>query len=103
MNTSTFENLESIDLGKLKELKGKNLKNPFLCYLNINSICNKIVNLRYVLAQTGTELLAVSETKLGENFPDAQFNVEGYEFPPHRKDKLKRGRFNGFHEKGSHH
>ena len=53
MNTSTFENLESIDLGKLKELKGKNLKNPFLCYLNINSLRNKIVDLRYVLAQTG--------------------------------------------------
>ena len=33
MNTSTFENLESIDLEKLKELKGKNLKNSFLCYV----------------------------------------------------------------------
>ena len=66
MNTSTSENLESIDLGKLKELKGKHLKNPFLCYLNINNLRNKIVDLRYVLAQTGIELLAVSETKLIE-------------------------------------
>ena len=79
MNTSTFKNLEGIDLGKLKELKelkGKNLKNPFLCYLNINSLRNKIVGLRYVLAQTGIELLAVSETKLSKNFPDAQFYVK---------------------------
>ena len=35
------------------------------------------MDLRYVLAQTGIELLAVSETKLSENFPDAQFYVEG--------------------------
>ena len=91
MNTSTFENLESIDLGKLKELKGKNLKNPFLCYLNINSLLNKIVNLRYVPAQTGIKLLAVSETKLGENFPDAQFYVESYNFPPYRRDRNTNG------------
>ena len=91
MNTSTFENLESIDLGKLKELKGKNLKNPFLCYLNINSLCNKIVDLRYVLAQTGIELPAVSETKLSENFPDAQFYVERYNFPPYHRDRNSNG------------
>ena len=91
MNTSTFENFESMDLGKLKELQGKNLKNPFLCYLNINSIRNKIVDLRYVLAQTGIELLAVSETKFSENFPDAQFYVEGYNFPPYRRDRNSNG------------
>ena len=91
MNTSTFENLESINLGKIKELKGKNLKNPFLCYLNINSLCNKIVDLRYVPAQTGTELLAVSETKLSENSPDAQFYVEGYNFPPYWRDRNTSG------------
>ena len=92
MNTSTFENLESIDFGKLKEQKGKNHKNPFLCYLNINSLRNKIVDLRYVLAQTGIELLAVSETKLGENFPDAQFYVESYIFPSYRRDRNTDGR-----------
>ena len=91
MNTSTFENLESIDLGKLKHLKGKNLKNPFLCYLNTNSLRNKIVDLRYVLAQTGIEPLTVSETKLSENFPDAQFYVEGYNFPPYRRDRNTNG------------
>ena len=91
MNTSTFENFESIDLGKLKELKGKNLKNAFLCYLIINSLCNKIVDSRYVLAQTGIELLVVSETKLTENFPDAQFYVEGYNFPPYRRDRNSNG------------
>ena len=91
MNTSTFENPESIGLRKLKELKSKNLKNPFLCYLNINSLRNEIVDLRNVPAQTGIELLAVSETKLSENFPDAQFYVEGYNFPPYRRDRNTNG------------
>ena len=71
MNTSTFDSL--------------------LCYLNINSLRNKIVDLRYVLAQTGIELLAVSETKLIENFPDAQSYVEGYNFPPYRRDRNTNG------------
>ena len=87
-------------MGKLKELKGKHLPNPFLCYLNINSLCNKIVDLKYVLSQTGIELLAVSETKLSENFSDAQFYVEGYNFPPYRRDRnTNRGGLNGFQEK----
>ena len=77
--------------GKLNELKGKSLKNPFLCYLNINRLHNKIVDLRYVPAQTGTELFAVSETKLGESFPDAQFYVGGYNFPPYWRDRNKNG------------
>ena len=47
--------------------------------------------MRYVLAQTGIKLLAVSETKLGENLPDAQFYVEGYNFPPYRKDRNTNG------------
>ena len=62
------------------------------------------MDLRYVLPQTGTELLAVSETKLSENFPDAQFYEEGYNFSPYQRDgNTNGGGFNGFYEKGSHH
>ena len=49
------------------------------------------MDLRYLLAQTGTELLAVSETKLSENFPDAQFYVNGYNFPSYRRDRNTNG------------
>ena len=45
------------------------------------------MDLRYVPTQTGIELLAVSETKLSENFPDAQFYVEGYNFHPYHRDR----------------
>ena len=33
----------------------------------------KIVDLRHILEQTGIEIVAVSETKLSEEFPDSQF------------------------------
>ena len=49
------------------------------------------MDLRYLLAQTGIELLAVTETKLGENFPDAQFYVEGYNLTPYRRDRNTNG------------
>ena len=51
------------DLINLMSLKGDNLKNPFLCYLNINSLCYKIVDLRRILEQTGIEIDAVSESE----------------------------------------
>ena len=38
--------------------------------MNINSLPFKIVDLRHVLKQTGIELVAISETKLSEEFPD---------------------------------
>ena len=52
---------------------------------------NKIVDLRHILFETGLEIVAISETKLCSEFPDSQFKIEGYSFPPHRKDRTKHG------------
>ena len=38
-------------LDGLKTLKSKNLRNPFLSYLNINHLRNKIIDLRHILQQ----------------------------------------------------
>ena len=59
--------------------------------MNINSLRHKIVDLRHVLSQTGTEIVAISETKLCSDFPDAQVQVDGYVYPPYRKDRTKQG------------
>ena len=83
--------INDIDLSELKSLKGDNPKNPFLCYLNINSLCYKITDLRYILKQTGIEIVAVSETKLSEEFPDSQFFIDEYTFPACRRDRNKHG------------
>ena len=42
-------------------------------------------------SQTGTEIVDISETKLCSDFPDAQFQVDGYVYPPYRKDRTKHG------------
>ena len=62
-----------------------------MCHLNINSLRHKIVDLRHVRSQTGIEIVAVSETKLCIDFPDAQFLVDGYVYPPYWKDGTKDG------------
>ena len=86
-----FMTINDIDLTELKSLKGDDPKNPFLCYLNINSLRYKITDLRYVLKQTGIEIVVVSETKLSEEFPDSQFFIDGYTFPAYRRDRDKHG------------
>ena len=35
--------------------------------------------------------MAISETKLGDEFPDEQFSIEGYSFPPYRRDRNQHG------------
>ena len=86
-----FTSINYIDLTNLMSLKGDNLKNPFLSYLNINSLRYKIVDLRHILEQTGIEIVAVSETKLSEEFPDSQFFIDGYTFPAYRRDRNSYG------------
>ena len=83
-----FMTVNDIDLTELKSLKGDNPKNPFLCYLNIKSLRYKIIDLRYILKQTG---IAVSETKLSEEFPDSQFFYGRVYFPAYRRDRYKHG------------
>ena len=90
-NDQNLEILNDTDLSGLKSLKDQNPKNPFLCHLNINSLRHKIVDLGHVLNQTGIEIVAISKTKLCSDFSDAQFQVDGYVYPPYRKDRTKHG------------
>ena len=39
--------------------------------------------------------IKLDETKLDETFPDAQFMIEKYYFPPFRKDRNRKGRGGG--------
>ena len=69
-------------LDGLKGHKNKNLRNPFLAYLNINHLRNKIIDLRCILKEISIEYIAISETKLDGSFPDSQFKIDGYHSPP---------------------
>ena len=36
------------------------------------------------------EILCIDETKLNPDFPIAQFHIDGYHFPPFRRDRPQR-------------
>ena len=61
-----------------------------LGYLNINSLRNKITDLRVIMKTLSLDYLILSETKIDESFPTSQFNVEGYEMRA-RRDRDKFG------------
>ena len=52
---------------------------------------NKIPQLRDVFRKAPINLLCVDETKLDASFPDVQFYIEGYEYPPFMRDRKKYG------------
>ena len=66
----------------------KKFKNPKIRYLNINSLQNKIVDLRSIAQDIDFTFLAVAETKLNDSYPSAQFFIDGY-YNPHefRRDR----------------
>ena len=72
------ENLsEETGLQQLQEDRLKHRKNTLIGYLNINSLRNKIIDLRVIMKTLSLDYFILSETKIDESFPTSQFNVEG--------------------------
>ena len=76
--TTAISNLYLLYLAKLWK---KYSDHPIIGYLNINSLRYKVVDLRHVLFESELDILAISETKLCDEFPDSQFVIEGYYHP----------------------
>ena len=57
--------------------------------LNVNSIVSKFDELK-ILVKVKVDILILTETKLDESFPAAQFNIEGYK-SPYRQDRNRNG------------
>ena len=72
-----------------KTLRLQYSSNLLIAYLNINTLQNKIDTLRVITKNFPLDILCVDETKLGDNFPDHQFKIDGYQFPPFRRDRNK--------------
>ena len=73
----------------LKNIKIKNVNRLVIGHLNINSIRGKFESLKEII-QNYIDILVVSESKLDESFPPAQFKIDGYDLP-YRKDRNKNG------------
>ena len=63
----------------VRENRLKYVNNPLIGYLNINSLRNKIVDLREIILELSLDYLVLSETKVEESFLIAQFYIKGYE------------------------
>ena len=79
------------DLQIIQDDRVKFHNNPLLGYLNINSLRNKVIDLTFIFKDLSLDYFVLSETKLHESFPTAQFTLEGYEIRG-RKDRDKYGR-----------
>ena len=81
------ENAEG-GLEVLKDLKQKYINNPCMGYLNINSLRGqKFTDLKEILRDCPLEILCIDETRLNSNFTTAQFHINGYQYPPFRRDR----------------
>ena len=69
----------------LKKMKLTNANKIIIGHLNINSVRNKIEDLKYLIAEN-IDILLISETKLNNTFPESQFLISGFQ-PPYREDR----------------
>ena len=90
VNNISEPNFESDIIG-LVDLRNNFPQNPIISYLNINSLRNKIFHLREICDKAPVDILCIDETKIDPSFPDSQFHIDGYQFPPFRKDRDKNG------------
>ena len=72
------------ELHLLQKDRRQYLSNHLIGYLNINSVRNKIADLQIFIQNIPLDYFGLSETKLDENFPNAQFNLDGYEIRARR-------------------
>ena len=91
---------EKTDLQRLQDLRLHHRKNPFIGYLNINSLRNEISDLRVLLHDLQLEYFVISETKLDDSFPSAQFAIENYKIRARRGRDGHRGGLIGFVKRG---
>ena len=73
----------------LKKMKLTNANKIIIGHLNINSMRNKIEDLKYLIAEN-IDILLISETKLNNTFPESQFLISGFQ-PPYREDRNEKG------------
>ena len=88
-NDDTIVNEPNDFISDLKKLRYCYPKNIIIGHININSLRNKYDPIRSVLQNGLCDNFTLSETKLDESFPTAQFHIPN--FVLHRKDRNAHG------------
>ncbi len=81
---------ETNDINKFKILRNKNINNPIFAYYNINSLRNKIHDIREIISRSLPDILVLAETKIDGSFPTSQFLINNYNEPT-RSDRSEHG------------
>ena len=76
-------NIEGEDV--LQNLRITNLDRVIIGNLNVNSIAGKFDELK-LKVENRVDILILTETKLDDSFPTAQFQIDGYKCP-YRQDR----------------
>ena len=84
----------------LHDLRFEYQKNLLCGFLNINRLRNKIHDLREIIHDVPLDYLVISETKLDDRFPNAQFTKTNYEIRARRDRDKHGGRLLEFVRKG---
>ena len=81
-----------LDIDDLIKVRNPYPNNLIIGYLNINTLQNKIISLsREIIAKAPLDVFCIDETKLDESFPNSQFILENFQFPPFRRDRNSKG------------
>ena len=90
-NKDEISNSLNNNISNLINLRKDFSKNPILSYLKNNVFGGKFDKLGELCFKTEVDILCVAETKIDPSYPDSQFHIDRYQFPPFRKDKNKHG------------
>ena len=82
---------DSSDIDKLFSLRTEYHNHPLVGFLNINSIRNKIIDLRMLMERCLPDVLVIEETKINSDFKKDIFLVNNYQKPMSR-DRNEYGR-----------
>ena len=87
---SSLPKIGALDVkSRLKEMKAQSSDKLILGHLNINSIRNKFEALKFII-NNNIDIYLISETKLDDSFPSAQFLIKGFS-APYRFDRNSKG------------
>lgn len=67
------------DIAGVASLRNYFSNNPFIAYLDINSMRNKITHLEDVLSKSPINITCVDETKVESSLPDSRLKIERYQ------------------------
>ena len=91
-NTNDKTKETAIDIDQAKKIRFSNIHNALIGHLNINSIRNKLNELKIISKDFMPTVLAISETKVDASFPNVQFLLDNHFNPgDFRKDRTSHG------------